>query len=319
MNGNSLVRSPWGWLAGMAGWIRAVVPAGAVLVLLALAVQGEPIRVTSTVGMVTDLVRQVGGAEVEVTGLMGAGVDPHLYKATASDLVKLQRADLILYSGLHLEGKMQGIFEKLAQSGRPVRAVTDGLPRARLLKPEPLEGHFDPHAWFDVALWAGCVDTVTEALVAVRPLGAEGFRKRAGETRSRLLELDRWAKSRVAEIPEGRRVLVTSHDAFNYFGRAYGFRVVALQGVSTVTEAGLADMTQLIDFIRSQKVSAIFVESSVPHATIERISRDAGVKIGGELYSDAFGTSGERERGYDLGTYDGMIRHNVNLITESLK
>jgi len=318
MNGNgkpaAVCRGP-AWPA----WLFAA----ALLVLggirSALGADGAPIRVTTTVGMVTDLVKQVGGPEVEVTGLMGAGVDPHLYKATASDLVKLQRAEVIFYSGLHLEGKMQGIFESLGKSGRPVRAVTDGLPRERLGKPDNFEGHFDPHVWFDVALWSGCAETVAATLAEFRPSGREGFLKRGSETRAKLQALDRWARSRAAEIPEKRRVLVTSHDAFNYFGRAYGFRVVALQGVSTVTEAGLADMTQLIDYIRSQMVPAFFVESSVPHATIERISRDAGVKIGGELFSDAFGTAGQMESGYDLGTYDGMIRHNVNLIAEALR
>lgn len=280
----------------------------------------EPaLRVVSTVGMVTDLVRQVGGPDVEVVGLMGPGVDPHLYKATASDLVKLQRAEVIFYSGLHLEGKMQAVFEKLAKSGRPVHAVTERLPKDRLLRPEAFEGQYDPHVWFDVALWSRCTEVVAEGLSSARPALREEFGRRSVKLREELEELDRWVRSRVSEIPPERRVLVTSHDAFNYFGRAYGFRVVALQGVSTVTEAGLADVTQLVDFIRSQKVPAVFVESSVPHATIERISRDAGVRIGGELFSDAVGTAGELEEGDDLGTYRGMIRHNIRRIVGGLK
>ena len=285
----------------------------------ALGSVAAPLRVTTTVGMVTDMVRQVGGDEVEVSGLMGAGVDPHLYKATASDLVKLQRADVILYGGLHLEGKMQGVFEKLAKSGRPVQAVTEKLPRTRLLKPEEFEGQYDPHVWFDVALWSQCADVVAETLGTARPASKDAFQARAVLLKGRLEELDRWVRSRVSEVPAERRILVTSHDAFNYFGRAYGFKVVALQGVSTVTEAGLADVTQLVDFIRSQKVPAVFVETSVPHATIERISKDAGVKMGGELFSDALGTPGEMEDGDDLGTYEGMIRHNIRRIVGGLK
>lgn len=299
-------------MTGLLG-LAALLFAGAVGAVAA------PLRVTTTVGMVTDMVRQVGGDEVEVSGLMGPGVDPHLYKATASDLVKLQRADVILYGGLHLEGKMQGVFEKLAKSGRPVRAVTEKLPRARLLKPEEFEGQYDPHVWFDVALWSQCADVVAETLGTARPSSRDAFQARAVLLKGRLEELDRWVRSRVSEVPAERRILVTSHDAFNYFGRAYGFKVVALQGVSTVTEAGLADVTQLVDFIRSQKVPAVFVETSVPHATIERISKDAGVKMGGELFSDALGTPGEMEDGDDLGTYEGMIRHNIRRIVGGLK
>jgi ABC-type Zn uptake system ZnuABC Zn-binding protein ZnuA len=190
---------------------------------------------------------------------------------------------------------------------------------ARLLKPEEFEGQYDPHVWFDVALWSQCADVVAETLGTARPASKDAFQARAVLLKGRLEELDRWVRSRVSEVPAERRILVTSHDAFNYFGRAYGFKVVALQGVSTVTEAGLADVTQLVDFIRSQKVPAVFVETSVPHATIERISKDAGVKMGGELFSDALGTPGEMEDGDDLGTYEGMIRHNIRRIVGGLK
>lgn len=305
----------------MAGWFRHFFGALALLFSIAIVsgAEGRKLQVTTTVGMVTDMVREIGGDRVEVTGLMGPGVDPHLYKATASDLVKLQRADVILYSGLHLEGKMQEIFEKLAKSGRKVRAVTDTIPRSRLLKPEEFEGQFDPHVWFDVELWSFCTGPIAEALGQAMPTAKDEFASRAAALKTRLATLHSWAKERAASLPESQRVLVSSHDAFNYFGRAYGFKVVALQGVSTVTEAGLADMTKLVDFIKAQKVRAVFVESSVPHGTIERISRDAGVKIGGELFSDALGTPGEKQDGYDLGTYEGMIRHNMNLIVEALK
>ena len=278
-----------------------------------------PLKVTVTVGMVADLVRQVGGDEVVVTALMGPGVDPHMYKATASDLIKLQRAEVIFYSGLHLEGKMQGLFEKMAAAGRPVRAATDGVDKARLLKPSTFEGQYDPHVWFDTALWSGCIQTIQTVLTEARPAAAPVFTRQAEVARERLEGLDRWVKMKADQVDRTRRILVTSHDAFNYFGRAYGFKVVALQGVSTVTEAGLADVTQLVDFIRTQKVPAIFVESSVPHGTIERISRDAGVRIGGELFSDALGTPGKFHQGFDLGTYEGMVHRNVDLIVEALK
>jgi len=277
-----------------------------------------PISVCATVGMVADMAREVGGGSVAVHALMGPGVDPHLYKATSSDLVRLQRADLILYSGLHLEGRMQETFERLRRSGRQVRAVTDGLPRSRLIGAGG-EGQHDPHVWFDVRLWADCADTVAEALAGARPASAADFRRSAVALKERLDGLDRWVRGRVAEVPASRRILVTSHDAFGYFGRAYGFQVVALQGISTVTEAGLADMAQLTDFIRAKGVPAVFIESSVSPAGVQRISKDAGVRLGGELFSDALGSPGQKHDGFDLGTYEGMIRRNVDRIVEGLK
>ena len=278
-----------------------------------------PLKIVTTVGMVADLVRQVGGPTTSVEALMGPGVDPHLYKVTAEDLIKLQRADLVFYSGLHLEGKMQDVLASLGGSGRKAVAVTSTMPPDRLLRTEGFEGSHDPHVWFDVETWSQGIPAIVAALTEVRPSGGEDFRHRGEETRGRLRELHAWVKNKTAEVPKANRILVTSHDAFNYFGRTYGFQVVALQGVSTVTEAGLADMAKLVDFIRAQRVRAIFVESSVPHTTIERISRDAGVTIGGELFSDAMGSPGQRERDYDLGTYDGMIRHNVNSIVDALR
>lgn len=279
----------------------------------------KKIRITATVTMVADLARAVGGDRVEVEALMGPGVDPHLYKAAASDVSKLQQADVIFYSGLLLEGKMQDIFNKLARSKRFVYAVTETIPVERLLEPPEFAGHYDPHVWFDVTLWKLCVDTVLNGLREADPGGKDFYEKRAVETRTRLDELHAWALKKASELPAERRILVTSHDAYNYFGRAYGFQVVGLQGISTVTEAGLADMAKLSDFIKQKKIKAVFVESSVPHHTIERISKDTGVKIGGELFSDAMGTPGQMENGYDLGTYDGMIKHNLSTIVQALK
>ncbi len=277
------------------------------------------LKVTTTTSMVTDLVKSVGGDRVEVQGLMGPGVDPHLYKATASDVGRLQQADVIFYSGLLLEGKMQDIFGKLARVKKFVYAVTEAVPEKSLLEPENFGGHYDPHVWFEVPLWERCVETVVKGLSERDPGGKAAYEKRGAELHQRMQALHEWALKKSAELPKEKRIVVTSHDAYNYFGRAYGFKVVGLQGVSTVTEAGLADMARLVDFIKANKVKAIFVESSVSHATIERISKDAGVKIGGELFSDAMGTPGQMENGYDLGTYEGMIKHNLTTIVEALK
>lgn len=295
-------------------------------VLLSLGVSILPIqaadkklKVATTVTMVADLARQIGRERVEVDALMGPGVDPHLYKAAASDITTLQQADVIFYSGLLLEGKMQDIFAKLARSKRFVYPVTEAIPIEKLLEPPEFAGHYDPHVWFDVPLWKLCVDVVTKGLSEADSAGKDFYEKRAAETRARMDELHAWALKKSAELPAERRILVTSHDAYNYFGRAYGFQVVGLQGISTVTEAGLADMAKLTDFIKQKKVKAVFVETSVPHHTIERISKDTGVKIGGELFSDAMGTPGQIENGYDLGTYEGMIKHNMTTIVEALK
>ncbi|MBA3762914.1 MAG: zinc ABC transporter substrate-binding protein [Chthoniobacterales bacterium] len=278
-----------------------------------------PVKVTTTVTMVADLVRKVGGDRVAVETLMGPGVDPHLYKAAASDVSKLQQASLIFYSGLLLEGKMQDIFTNLARSKRRVYPVTEAIPLDRLLEPPEFAGHYDPHVWFDVTLWKLALDPVVKGLSEADPAGRAIYEQRAAEARTRLDELHAWALKKAAELPAERRILVTSHDAYNYFGRAYGFQVIGLQGISTVSEAGLADMAKLSDFIKEKGIKAVFVESSVPHNTIERISKDTGAKIGGELFSDAMGTAGQMENGYDLGTYEGMIKHNLSTIVEGLK
>lgn len=277
-----------------------------------------PLRVVATTAMVADLVRQVAGDRAEVTGLMGPGVDPHLYKPTAADIVRLQRADVIFYNGLVLEGKMTDLFTRLARS-RPVFALTEAIDPDRLLQPEDFAGHYDPHVWFDVALWAECIPVVVEGLATADPAGREHYVRGGARARGRLAELHAWAQAKAAELPPERRVLVTSHDAYNYFGRAYGFTVIGLQGISTATEAGLADVAKLADLIRQRGIRAIFVESSVPHDTIERVARDSGARIGGELFSDAMGTPGQIENGYDLGTYEGMVKHNLTTIVEALK
>lgn len=285
---------------------------------LALA-NATPLRVVATTTMVADLVSQVGGDRVQVDGLMGPGVDPHLYKASAQDVVKMQRADVIFYNGLLLEGKMGDLLTRMARAKRAVYAVTETVPEGLFLSPEEFAGHYDPHVWLDVSIWARCVTTVRDALIAADKAGQEVYTANAAQLEVELATLHEWALAKAAELPRERRILITSHDAFNYFGRAYGFDVVGLQGISTVTEAGLADMTQMVDLIRQRGAPAIFVESSVPPQAIERIATDAGVRVGGELFSDAMGTPGEIEHGYDLGTYQGMIRHNLNTIVEALR
>jgi len=255
---------------------------------------------------------------VDVQGLMGPGVDPHLYKATATDVTKLQQADVVFYSGLLLEGKMQDVLTKLARK-KIVYAITETIPEDKLLEPPEFSGHYDPHVWFEIPLWTTCVDTVVKGLSEFDPDSKDYYQKRGAEYKTRLKELHAWALKRAGELPAEKRILATSHDAFNYFGRAYGFKVVGLQGISTVTEASLADLVKMVEFIKKNDVKAVFVESSVPHKTIERVSQDAGVKIGGELFSDATGTPGQIENGYDLGTYEGMIKHNLNTIVNALK
>ena len=298
--------------------VKLLVVACALLPLTSRAAD-KPINITATVTMVADLARSVGGDRVRVEALMGPGVDPHLYKAAASDVSKLQKAQVIFYSGLMLEGKLQEVFTNLSRAKRRVVAVTEALPPDRLLAPAEFEGHPDPHVWFDVALWKACSDPIVKALSEADPAGKAHYDQRATAARQRLDELHAWALAKAAELPPERRILVTSHDAYNYFGRAYGFQVVGLQGISTVSEAGLADVAKLTDFIKEKGIKAVFVESSVPHNTIERISRDSGVKIGGELFSDAMGAAGQMENGYDLGTYEGMIKHNLTTIVDALK
>ncbi len=279
----------------------------------------KPVKVAATIGMIADLVAQVGGDRVELEQLMGPGIDPHLYKPTARDAALLTRVDVIFYSGLMLEGRMSDLFSRLAKGGRKVYAVTDGIDRKQLLAPEGFEGHYDPHVWFDVSLWAQTVPVIVRGLSETDPAGKAVYEQNGAALSERLTALHEWCKAESAKLPEAKRILVTSHDAYGYFGRAYGFKVVGLQGVSTVSEAALADMAGLVDFIKAQRVPAIFVESSVNPAALRRVAEDAKVAIGGELYSDAMGNPGEQKEGFDVGTYDGMVRYNLTTIVNALK
>lgn len=273
--------------------------------------------VVTTTGMITDIVARVGGERVRVTGLMGPGIDPHLYKASAGDVRTLSMADLIFYNGLHLEAAMGEVLGNMDGRVR-AQAVTGGIPSGRLLSPPGFSGQFDPHVWFDVSLWIHAAGTVVRTLEEVDPAGGPGYRANADALIHELEELDSWVRERVAEVPEARRVLVTAHDAFNYFGKAYGFRVEGLLGLSTAAEAGTGDVGRLVSLIIETGVPAIFVESSIPVRTIEAVqaavrARGKHVEIGGTLFSDAMGDPGTGE-----GTYPGMVRHNVNTIVGAL-
>ena len=277
----------------------------------------RPIRAVTTIGMISDIVRHVGGQRVQVIGLMGPGVDPHLYKATEGDVIRLLEADVVFYNGLHLEAKMGDVLERMRSRTRTV-AVTDCIDRSLLLAPPQFEGAYDPHVWFDVTLWMKAVECVRDALVDMDPGSADLYRANAQAYLAQLADLHAYVQAQAARLPPEQRVLITAHDAFNYFGRAYGFEVRGLQGISTATEAGTADVQHLADFIAQRKIRAIFVESSVSPRTIEAVqaavqARGFNVRIGGQLFSDAMGNPGTPE-----GTYIGMVRHNIDTIVSAL-
>ena len=274
-------------------------------------------RVVTTIGMITDVVKNVGGDRVEVIGLMGPGVDPHLYKASARDVQKLNSANLIFYNGLHLESKMGDVLSKMSGDTKTV-AVTDALERNLLLTPPEFEGQYDPHVWFDVTLWMKAVGKVRDVLSEFDPDSTIMYWTNADRYLAKLAELHQYVKAQAERVSSEQRVLVTAHDAFNYFGKAYGFEVRGLQGISTATEAGIADVQDLATFIAARRIPAIFVESSVSSRSLEAVkaavkSKGFDVEIGGELFSDAMGNDGTPE-----GTYIGMVRHNIDTIVTAL-
>lgn len=276
------------------------------------------IKVTATIGMITDIVRNVGGDKVEAIGLMKSGVDPHLYKATKGDIDKLTEADIVFYNGLHLEGKMASILEKQGEKKATV-AVSRDIDKSALRGMDDGSTEYDPHIWFDVRNWMTATETVRDELIKLDAANADAYRSNADTFLKKLRELHEETKTKIAQIPEKSRVLVTAHDAFGYFGAAYGIKVTGLQGISTASEAGLKDVSKLRDFLVDNKIKAVFVESSVPKKTIQAVvdgAKEKGheVKIGGELFSDAMGEEGTVE-----GTYIGMVRHNVDIIVNALK
>ncbi len=274
-------------------------------------------QVVCTVGMVADVVREIAGEHAKVIQLMDAGVDPHGYKATRDDVVRLQQADIVFYSGLMLEGKLADTLIKIGAS-KPVYAATDGIDHAVLITPEGSHAAYDPHVWMDASLWAKTAPVIAEKLAAYDPPNAELYRANAVAYAKRCQELFDWGKQVMATVPQDHRLLVTSHDAFNYFGRAYGIEVMGVQGISTESEANIRDINHLVDLLVDRKVKAVFVESSVAPKNLQAViegarSRQHQVTIGGELFSDAMGPAGNYE-----GTYLGMIDHNITIVVTAL-
>jgi manganese/zinc/iron transport system substrate-binding protein len=268
--------------------------------------------------MVADIVQQVAGERAEVTNIIGEGVDPHLYKPTRGDVARLLRADVVFYSGLLLEGKMSDALIRVASKGKPVYAVTELIDEAFLLEPEAFAGHADPHVWMDVRGWMKAVEAVARALAEYDAAYADHYAENARSYLQKLETLDAYARTSLASVPAGSRVLVTAHDAFNYFGRAYDIEVIGIQGISTESEAGLEDINEIVDTLVRRDVRAVFVETSVADKNVKALiegatARDHAVRIGGALYSDAMGAPGSYE-----GTYIGMIDHNVTTIARAL-
>lgn len=267
--------------------------------------------------MVTDIVRQVAGEKAEVTGIIGEGVDPHLYIATRTDIKRFMSADIVFYNGLMLEGKMADGLVKVARRC-PVYAVSELIDENLLLEPPEFEGHFDPHVWMDVSLWKKAAEMVTRTLSEFDAKNAESYRKNFERYAEDLDKLDAYARESFASIPEKSRVLVTAHDAFNYLGRAYHIDVKGIQGISTESEAGIDDINRLVDLLVERDVKAVFVETSVPSKNVRALIEGAAarghtVTVGGSLFSDAMGKPGSYE-----GTYLGMLDYNVTTITRAL-
>lgn len=274
--------------------------------------------IVCTTGMVADLVRHVVGNRAEVRAIMGTNIDPHLFTPTTSDIRALGNADVVFYNGLFLEGRMVDAFKKIEKSGKRIFAVAAGLDESSVRSPSEFKGHPDPHIWMDVQLWSSCLQEVVRKMAKVDPDGADEFSKNADAYAEQLDLLDEYARKSIASIPPELRVMVTAHDAFGYYSRAYGIEVKSAQGITTESEPGVNDINKLVDFLVARKIPAIFVESSVSSDNIEALiegaaSKGQKVKVGGELFSDAMGAKGTYE-----GTYVGMIDHNTTVIALAL-
>ncbi len=277
------------------------------------------LNVVTTTTMITDLVENIGGDNIELKGLMGSGVDPHLYKASEGDVSKLVNADVIFYNGLHLEGKLVEVFEKMGSQAKTQIALAEALDKSTLIGSEYFASNYDPHVWFDMDYFKAFAKRVTEVLSEKDSKNAASYKENEKKYLAKLDALQSKLSVTIETLPKENRILVTAHDAFNYFGKAFDFEVVGLQGLSTATEAGVQDVQKLAAFIIEKDVKAIFVESSVPKRTIEALqaavkSKGHDVAIGGTLYSDALGNAGTIE-----GTYIGMFEYNVNTIVNALK
>jgi len=277
----------------------------------------KPLRVVTTVSMLADAVRAIGGARVEVVSLLGEGVDPHTYRPTRADIARLSGADLVVANGLHLEAQLDETLKALSRS-RPVVFAAEKIPATQLLADEEYKDRKDPHVWMDPKLWTLVADAVRDALIARDPSGRDVYMAGATAYRAEIQRLDDYARSVLQSIPASSRILVTAHDAFGYFGRAYGFEVEGIQGLSTESEAGLKRVEELVSLLVSKKIRAVFVESSVPERNIRALvegarARGHAVEVGGELYSDALGAPGTYE-----GTLIGMLDHNITTIARAL-
>ncbi len=297
------------------------------IIIIALLIQGcnqqedsnGKLNVVTTTTMITDLVGIIGSDMINLQGLMGSGVDPHLYKASEGDVTKLSNADIIFYNGLHLEGKLVEVFEKMEQQDKVQVALAEQLDKSGLIGSDYFASNYDPHVWFNIDYFKQFAELVAQTLSQEDPANAEIYEANKKNYLQELEALKVKIDQTIDQLPAEQRILVTAHDAFNYFGESYGFEVVGLQGLSTATEAGVQDVQKLAAFIIEKGVKAIFVESSVPKRTIEALqaavrSKDHAVEIGGTLYSDALGNSGTFE-----GTYIGMFETNVNTIVNALK
>ncbi|PAE22207.1 metal ABC transporter solute-binding protein, Zn/Mn family [Robertmurraya siralis] len=276
------------------------------------------IMVTTTIGQIADGVKNIGGDKVEVISLMGPGTDPHLYKATQGDIEKLEKADIIFYNGLHLEGKVLDVLKKINDK-KPTYAIGEVISEGSLLEDTEDSSAVDPHIWFDISLWQQALEKVRDGLIEIDPDNEEYYSKNADDYFSELDRLKEYAEEEMAKIPSEQRVLVTAHDAFGYFGAAYNMEVMGLQGLSTESEYGLGDVQELVDLLVERNIKAVFIESSISERSINAVIEGAKQKghevtIGGELFSDAMGEEGTEE-----GTYIGMYRHNVKTITDSLQ
>lgn len=276
------------------------------------------IKVTTTIAQIADAVKNIGGEYVEVTSLMGPGVDPHLYQATQGDITKLDEADIIFYNGLHLEGKMNEIFEKISKE-KPTHAIGESIPQEYLKTNEADPDQFDPHIWFDISLWKIATEQVRDGLIDADPSHADEYKQNTEKYMQTLDELHVYAKEQIASIPKESRLLITAHDAFNYFGGAYDLEVMGLQGLSTDSEYGLRDVHELVDVVIERNIKAVFVETSIANRSIQAViegakSKGHDISIGGELFSDAMGEEGTPE-----GTYLGMFKHNVDTVADALK
>ncbi len=277
----------------------------------------QKIKAVATTGMIADTVRSVAGERAEVVALMGPGVDPHLYRQTRSDVITLARADIVFYNGLYLEAQLEKLLLELART-KPVVAVAERVPREKLLAHDQYKNKFDPHVWMDPALWAIVVETIRDELIARDPAGKADYEANAAKLLAELARLADYAKTVLASVPETQRVLITAHDAFRYFGRAYGYQVLGIQGISTESEAGLKEIEELVGQIVERRIGAIFVETSVSDRNVKALiegaaARGHAVRIGGELFSDSMGNEGTYE-----GTYIGMIDHNATVIARAL-